>query len=102
MDKMTDIVAKQSDRLQWFREAKFGMFIHWGVYSLQRNGEWTMNADSISVKDYRELARQFRAERLDVDAWVKTAKDAGMKYMGLTTKPHDGFCLWNTQTTDFN
>jgi alpha-L-fucosidase len=95
-------VNKQIDRLTWFREAKFGMFIHWGVYSLQRNGEWTMNADSISVKDYRELARQFRAERLDVDAWVKTAKAAGMTYMVLTTKHHDGFCLWDTKTTDFN
>ena len=95
-------MTKHTDRLQWFREARFGMFIHWGVYSLQRNGEWTMNADSISVKDYRELARQFRAERLDVDAWVKTAKKAGMKYMVLTTKHHDGFCLWDTQTTAFN
>jgi alpha-L-fucosidase len=93
---------QEPDRLKWFREAKFGMFIHWGVYSLQRNGEWTMNADSISVADYRQLAGEFRAERLDVDAWVKTAKDAGMKYMVLTTKHHDGFCLWDTRTTDFN
>ena len=99
---MTAILSNQTDRLQWFHKAKFGMFIHWGIYSLQRNGEWTMNADSISTKDYRELAQQFRGERFDADAWVRTAKRAGMKYMVLTTKHHDGFCLWNTKTTEFN
>ena len=99
---MTNTLTNQTDRLQWFHNAKFGMFIHWGIYSLQRNGEWTMNADSISVKDYRELAQQFRGERFDADAWVRTAKRAGMKYMVLTTKHHDGFCLWNTTTTEFN
>ncbi len=99
---MADARMQEPDRLEWFREAKFGMFIHWGVYSLQRNGEWTMNADSISVADYRQLAGEFRAERLDVDAWVRTAKEAGMRYMVLTTKHHDGFCLWDTRTTDFN
>lgn len=90
------------DRLGWFREARFGMFIHWGVYALQRNGEWVMNADAISVAEYQELAREFRAEQLDVDAWVRSARDAGMKYVVLTTKHHDGFCLWDTATTDFN
>jgi len=91
-----------SDHLIWFTEARFGLFIHWGIYALQRNGEWVMNADSISLPDYRELAERFRAERLDVDAWVRAAKAAGMKYVVLTTKHHDGFCLWDTQTTDFN
>ncbi len=91
-----------SDKLTWFREVRFGMFIHWGVYSQQRNGEWVMNADEISLHDYRELAENFTAERLDVDAWVIAAKSAGMKYMVLTTKHHDGFCLWDTKTTDFN
>ncbi len=99
---MTDTLTQPTDRLQWFREARFGMFIHWGVYSLLRNGEWAMNADSISVKDYLELARQFRAEQFDADAWARTAKRAGMKYMVLTTKHHDGFCLWDTKTTGFN
>ena len=99
---MTEILTNQTDRLQWFHTAKFGMFIHWGIYSLQRNGEWTMNADSISTKDYRELAQQFRGEHFDADTWVRTAKRAGMKYMVLTTKHHDGFCLWNTTTTEFN
>ena len=91
-----------SDRLTWFRTARFGMFIHFGVYALQRNGEWVMNADGISVEDYRELAERFSADRLDVDAWVRTARDAGMKYLVLTTKHHDGFCLWDTRTTEFN
>lgn len=91
-----------TDRLAWFRDARFGLFIHWGVYALQRNGEWVMNADSISVADYHALAREFCAERLDVDAWARTAHEAGAEYMVLTTKHHDGFCLWDTRTTDFN
>jgi alpha-L-fucosidase len=93
---------KTTDHLKWFTESRLGMFIHWGVYSQQHNGEWVMNADEISVQDYRALAEQFTAENLDVDAWVRTAKNAGMKYMVLTTKHHDGFCLWDTNTTDFN
>ncbi|MEI6521140.1 MAG: alpha-L-fucosidase [bacterium] len=93
---------KTTDHLKWFTESRLGMFIHWGIYSQQRNGEWVMNADEISVQDYRVLAEQFTAENLDVDAWVRTAKNTGMKYMVLTTKHHDGFCLWDTDTTDFN
>ena len=99
---MTDILTKQTDRLQWFQQARFGMFIHWGVYALQRSGEWVMNADSISVKDYRALAQDFRAENFDADAWAAAAKRAGMKYLVFTTKHHDGFCMWNTKTTAFN
>ena len=91
-----------TDDLTWFQTARFGMFIHFGVYALQRNGEWVMNADNISVEDYWELTERFTADRLDVDAWVRAARDAGMKYMVLTTKHHDGFCLWDTRTTDFN
>lgn len=86
----------------WFSQARFGMFIHYGVYALQHNGEWVMNADAISVENYRALAARFTADKLDVDAWVRAARDAGMKYMVLTTKHHDGFCLWDTRTTDFN
>ena len=93
---------QDADRLAWFREARLGMFIHWGVYSLMHNGEWVMNADSISVADYRELAESFRAERFDAGKWAKDARRAGMKYVVLTTKHHDGFCLWDTKTTDFN
>ena len=99
---MNDAALGQPDRLHWFRQAKFGMFIHWGIYALQRNGEWVMNADSISVQDYHALAKQFLAERFDADAWARSAKRAGMRYMVLTTKHHDGFCLWNTKTTRFN
>lgn len=99
---MTETLTNQTDRLQWFHQARFGMFIHWGIYSIQRSGEWVMNADSISVKDYKTLAQDFRAENFDADAWVRTAKRAGMKYLVFTTKHHDGFCMWNTKTTAFN
>ena len=88
--------------ITWFEQVRFGMFIHWGIYALQRNGEWVMNADEISVRDYHALAARLTAEQLDVDAWVRTAKAAGMRYLVLTTKHHDGFCLWDTKTTDFN
>lgn len=95
-------MSTQADRLAWFQDARFGMFIHWGVYSVLRNGEWVMNADSIAPADYRRVAERFVAGHFDADAWVSAARKAGMKYMVLTTKHHDGFCLWDTRTTEFN
>ena len=95
-------MANASSRLEWFQEARFGMFIHWGPYAVQRNGEWSQNADSIPTADYERVADRFTAERFDADAWVRAARNAGMKYMVLTTKHHDGFCLWDTATTDWN
>ena len=87
---------------KWFSEVRFGMFIHWGLYALPGRGEWVMYQENIPVKEYNKLAGQFNPRRGCAEEWVALAKEAGMKYMVLTTRHHDGFCLFNTRTTDFN
>lgn len=88
----------------WFEEARFGLFIHWGLYSQlgHENAEWVLFKSNIERLEYNRLAEQFRADKFDADAWAALAKRAGMNYMVLTTRHHDGFCLFDTQTTDFN
>ncbi len=87
----------------WFNEARFGMFIHWGAYSVAGRGEWVLNREHIPYDEYTEkYVNNFTAEKYNPDEWVSLAKTAGMKYMILTTRHHDGFCLWDTKTTDFN
>ena len=89
------------DRLAWFREAKFGMFIHWGLYALLGRAEWVMYLERIPRAEYARLAQLFRAERFDADEWALTAKEAGMRYMVLTSRHHDGFSLFDTKYSDF-
>jgi alpha-L-fucosidase len=89
-------------KTNWFSEARFGMFIHWGLYSLIGRGEWAFNRERWSWKDYRPLAQKFAARQYDPAKWAALARDAGMKYMVLTTKHHEGFCLWDSQTCRFN
>ena len=87
----------------WFDQARYGMFIHWGAYAVAARGEWVLNRERIPLDEYREkYVENFRAENFDPAHWVALAKDAGMKYLILTTRHHDGFCLWNSVTTDFN
>lgn len=117
-------VAGESGKMDWWREAKFGMFIHWGVYSvfgnvyngLDVNGEevnyyrrnsgmpaeWIMRTAMIPRSVYREAAKEFDAKDYDPQLWVQTAKDAGMKYIIITAKHHDGFCLFDTPYTDWD
>ena len=77
-----------------FRDAKFGLFIHWGVFSILGDGEWVMNNENIPVKDYTRLEHFFYPTQFDAHAWVSMAKNAGMKYITLITRHHDGFsCL---------
>ena len=90
-----------SDRMQWWQEARFGMFIHWGVYSLPARGEWVMYQEHIPRQEYAPLADKFTARRYDPDAWVNLAKQSGMKYMVLTTRHHDGYSLFDSQVSDF-
>ncbi len=91
------------DRLAWFNEARFGMFIHWGAYSVAGRGEWALNRERIPFPEYVEkYVNNFQAEKFDPRAWARLAKRAGMKYMVLTTRHHDGFCLWNSRVSDFN
>ncbi|HXT11488.1 MAG TPA: alpha-L-fucosidase [Candidatus Angelobacter sp.] len=99
-------------RMQWWREARFGMFIHWGVYSVPAGtyhgqqskhiGEWIMRDFNIPVAEYAAYARQFDPTNFNADEWVKIAKDAGMKYIVITAKHHDGFAMFHTHTDGYN
>jgi len=100
------------DRAAWFREAKFGMFIHWGLYAIPAGrwkgefipgiGEWIMRNARIPVDEYAALAERFNPVKFDAEEWVKLAKDAGMKYMVITSKHHDGFALFRSKISDYN
>lgn len=85
----------------WFREARFGMFIHWGLYSIPAVGEWTMLNQHYSPAEYAKLARRFNPRRLDVKDWIALAKDAGAQYVVFTTRHHDGFSLFDSRVSDF-
>lgn len=85
-----------------FRDDQFGIFIHWGVYSVLARGEWVMNVEKMTVEQYEPLAEQFNPEKFDADAWVQLFQRAGAKYMTITSKHHDGFCMWDSQLTDWD
>lgn len=87
---------------EWFQDAKFGMFIHWGVYSLLGDGEWVMNNQRIDKETYKKLPAFFNPVDYDPAEWVSLAKSAGMKYIVITSKHHDGFALFNSKLTDWD
>ena len=99
-------------RLEWFREAKYGMFIHWGLYAIPAGewngrrclglGEWVMNRCQVPVKEYEQLATRFNPVKFDADAWVRFAKDAGFRYIVITSKHHDGFALFKSKASPYN
>jgi len=89
------------ERIRWFLEARFGMFIHWGLYSLLGRAEWVMYLERIPRFEYARLAGKFRAERFDASEWAEHARLAGMRYMVFTARHHDGFSLFDTQYSDF-
>ena len=89
-------------RMKWFREARFGMFIHWGVYAVPARGEWYMNNGKVPVAMYRAYAKDFTTAKYDPAAWAALAKDAGVKYVVLTAKHHDGFTLYDSAYSDWN
>ena len=93
--------ADRERRMQWWHEAKFGMFIHWGLYSVLGRHEWAMEEEGIPVAEYELLAKRFTPKPNAARAWARLAKQAGQKYMVMTTKHHEGFCLFNTQYTDY-
>ncbi len=94
--------ASDDGRLAWWQEARFGMFIHWGPVSLTGKEIGWARGSQIPIEEYDQLYTKFNPMQFDATAWVQTAKEAGMKYIVLTTKHHDGFCLWDTAQTDFN
>ncbi|MCP5519829.1 MAG: alpha-L-fucosidase [Verrucomicrobiales bacterium] len=94
--------ADRDARLQWWREARFGMFIHWGPVSLKGTEIGWSRGAQIPVEEYDQLYRRFNPTNFNARAWAELARAAGMKYMVFTTKHHDGFCMWDTKQTDFN
>ena len=103
---------QRDKRMSWWREARFGMFIHWGLYAIPAGqwkgkeiggiSEWIMNSAQIPISEYEPLARQFNPIRFDAENWVQIAKDAGMKYIVITSKHHDGFCLWDSEVSEYD
>ncbi len=95
-------VPERGAARQWYRDAKFGMFIHWGVYSLLSQGEWVMQNREIAVGPYEWLASTFDPVKFDARAWVALAKAAGMRYITITARHHDGFSMFATKATTYN
>jgi len=114
MDEMWDsrVSEKENPNLKWFKDAKFGMFIHWGLYSklageykgkrYYGSGEWIMNQGKIPVADYSKVASTFNPVGFNADEWAQLALDAGIKYMVITAKHHEGFAMYDSKVSDFN
>ena len=96
------IPASRLEARQWFRDARFGMFVHWGVYSQLGQGEWVMQNREIPVPTYEWLATTFNPVKFDAHAWVSLAKEAGAKYITITSRHHDGFSMFHTAATKYN
>jgi alpha-L-fucosidase len=108
----TETPAQRDARMEWWRAARFGMFIHWGVYAVPAGtyhgeqiggiGEWIMNRGKIPMAEYQTYARDFNPTNYDADAWVRLAKEAGMKYIVITSKHHDGFALFDSKANKWD
>jgi alpha-L-fucosidase len=93
--------SERQARTDWFRAARFGMFIHWGVYAIPARGEWVRSEEEMSVEDYQKYVEEFNPKNYNPKEWAKLAKEAGMKYAVITAKHHDGFCLFDSKLTDY-
>ena len=102
--------VQEQARMAWWREARFGMFIHWGLYAIPagewkgetNHAEWIRTTAQIPIDEYDKFVHEFNPIKFDADEWVRMAKDAGMKYIVITSKHHDGFSLFNSRYTDFD
>jgi alpha-L-fucosidase len=100
-NETADVVASRARRMHWWHEAKFGMFIHWGLYSLIGRQEWIMEMEGIPVRQYELLANHFLPRPNVAREWAQLARKAGQKYMVMTTKHHEGFCLFDSKLTHY-
>ena len=108
----TESTEARQARLAWFKEAKYGLFIHWGLYAIPAGewkgahvpglGEWIMNRARIPVSEYERLAQQWNPTEFDAERWVQLAEDAGMKYIVITSKHHDGFAMFDSKVSRWN
>jgi alpha-L-fucosidase len=111
-DYLAETQEEFDARMEWWRDARFGMFIHWGLYAVPAGvyqneevdgiGEWIMNSAQIPIAEYETFAAQFNPVQFDADEWVRIAKDAGMKYIIITSKHHDGFSLWDSDVSHYD
>jgi len=97
-----DFLQAAPEAMRWWQEARFGLFIHWGPVSLKGTEIGWSRGGEVPIEEYDNLYKRFNPTKFNADEWVKTAKEAGMKYMVITTKHHDGFCIFNTKQTDYN
>ena len=110
LSAQTETQASHDARMQWWREARFGLFLHWGVYSVPAGewngetgyGEWIRTSAQIPLETYEKFVSRFNPREFNADDWVRMARDAGMKYIVITSKHHDGFCMFDTKQTDFS
>lgn len=107
---MLESKKDKDKRMEWWREARFGMFIHWGLYAVPAGewdgatnyGEWIRSSARIPLETYDQFAGRFNPVQFNAEEWVRMAKQAGMKYIVITSKHHDGFCLFDSEQTDFD
>lgn len=111
-DYLHETKEQTAERMQWWHDARFGMFIHWGIYSIPAGvykgedipgiGEWIMSTAKIPVEEYEPFGKMFNPVRFEATQWVKIAKDAGMKYIVITSKHHDGFSMWDSKVSKYD
>jgi len=112
VDYMEESPESFDQRMEWWRDARFGMFIHWGIYAVPAGiyngkevegiGEWIVEKGQIPMEEYEKFAKQFDPVKFNADEWVQIIKDAGMKYLVITSKHHDGFSLWDSKISDYD
>ena len=100
-DWWTETPEQKAERLEWWQDARFGMFIHWGLYAMPARHEWVKNRERIPDEEYQKYFELYNPDLYNPTEWAKAAKAAGMKYMVITSKHHEGFCLWDSKYTDY-